>query len=67
MELYGGSNESKMEFVALAKENNRHFATRRRMASGLQKCRLFSSHALIVIVVCGWCRRLNYIVVYCMN
>ena len=56
-----------MEFVAVAKENNRHFATRRRMASGLQKCRLFSSHALIVIVVCGWCRRLNYIVVYCMN
>ena len=54
-----------MEFVVVAKENNRHFATRRGMASGLQKCQLFSSQALIVIVVSCLCRPLNYIVVYC--
>ena len=56
-------SESKVEFVVVA--NNRHFLTRRRMASGLRKCRLFSSQALIVIVVCCLCRPLNYIVVYC--
>lgn len=53
-------NESKVEFVVVAKENNRHFPARWRMASGLRKCQLFSSQALIVIAVCGWRRRFNY-------
>ena len=57
-------NESKVEFVVVAKENNRYLATRRRMASGLRECWLFSSQALIVIVVCCWCRRLLYKLVW---
>ena len=34
------------------------------MASGLRKCQLFLSQALILVVVRSWFRRLSYFVVY---